>query len=264
MAKHAKGHDLRSHCADRPREPHRGRRGVSPRYKALIEGHDWKGKVAIDIGCGSGAGTLLLASLGARAVGIDVDRNVLALAAGRAKADGLANARFRCADAEAGHWRELAKATDGLDGVVAHLCFSQALAKHAARELKPGGLFIVRSFEKQMWKEAGGNSPFALSRAEMRALLEGLGFTVRTIEVERRKPRFASFAAFETDFLDNPSRRMRWEEDGRLETLRRSFERGNRTLTESFLVVEARRTVPRLAGRVTGRTVEKPPRRPPS
>ncbi len=244
MGKRTKAHDLRSHCADRPREPHGGRRGVSARYKALIEGHGWKGKVAVDIGCGSGAGTLLLAGLGAKAVGIDVDPGVIALASSRAKEDGLSNARFLCADVEGGDWRKLARAPDGLDGVVAHLCFSREIAKHAARALRPGGVFIVRSFEKQMWKEAGGASPFALSRAEMRALLGGLGFTIRSIEVERRTQRFSSFAAFEADFLEIPGRRARWEEDGRLAKLRRSFGRGNPTLTESFLVLEARKEGP--------------------
>jgi SAM-dependent methyltransferase len=241
MAKGRNREGVHSHGADRPREPHHGRRGVSPRYKALIEAHDWKGRVAVDIGCGSGAGTLLLAGLGASATGIDIDPEVIALGASRAKEDGLTTAKFRCADVESSDWKKIAKAPDGLDGVVAHLCFSEAIARRAARSLKAGGVLIVRSFEKHMWKEAGDRSPFALSRGEMRELLGALGFTVSHLEVERRTQRFPSFAAFEAEFLDQPARRARWEEDGRLEALRRSFARGNRALTESFLVLEARR-----------------------
>ena len=260
----ARGHDLRSHCADRPREPHGGRRGVSPRYKALVAGHDWSGKVAFDVGCGSGAGTLLLAGLGARAVGIDIDPEVIALAASRAEEDGLESAKFLCADAESRDWKRLAKAPGGLDGVTAHLCFSPEIAKRAAGALKPGGFLIVRSFEKRMWKEAGGSSPFALSPSELRALLRGLGLTLTHLEVERRTQRFPSFAAFESDFLEQPERRARWEEDGRLATLRQSFERGDRKLTESFLVFEARKRKPSAGSRRGGRKPVRRRRRAPS
>lgn len=264
MAKRTQSHELRSHCADRPREPHRGRRGVSPRYKSLVERHDWSGKVTVDVGCGSGAGTLLMARLGARALGIDIDPGVIALAASRAKEDGLGNAKFLCADAESRDWKRLARAPGGLDAVTAHLCFSPEIAKRAAGALKPGGLLIVRSFERRMWKEAGGSSPFALSASELRALLRGLGFTVTHLEVERRTQRFPSFAAFEADFLEQPDRRARWQEDGRLETLRRSFERGNRALTESFLVFEARKRRPSTAARKGGRKALGRRRQPPS
>jgi hypothetical protein len=55
---------------------------------------------------------------------------------------------------------------------------------------------------------------------------------------------FDSFAAFEKSMLWDEHRRAQWEEGGRLGRLRASFAKGNRDLTESFLVVEAQRRAP--------------------
>jgi len=235
---------LKEAFAGRPREPHGGRRGVSPRFKARVEAHRWKGKKALDIGCGTGAGTLLLASLGADAVGMDIDAAILLEAAERAREDGTKNARFVCADAELADFEEVAMAPDGLDGVLAHLCFSKELARRAADALKPGGVLIVRSFHKDMWKEAGGGSPFAFTEPEMRQLLASLGLQVRHLEVERRTQTFESIEAFEEAMLWDAGRHAHWQEDGRLDTLRRAFARGEHSLTEAFLVVEARKPSP--------------------
>jgi SAM-dependent methyltransferase len=224
----------------RPREPKKGRRGVSPRFKELVEAHDWKGKTAVDIGCGTGAGTVLVAKLGADALGIDVDAQVLIHATERAEEENASRARFMCADVEMADYADLAGGP--LDGVLAHLCFSEEIAKRASRALKPGGLFFIRSFESEMWKESGPSSDFAYTVGEMRKLLASAGFKVKRLEVERRVQTFGSFQEFEKSMLWDGHRRAQWEEGGRLDTLRRSFKGGNRNLTEAFLVVEAQRT----------------------
>ena len=236
---HEHGQNLRAGLAGRPREPKKGRRGVSPTFQAMVEAHPWNGKSVIDIGCGTGAGAVLVAKLGADAVGVDVDAQVLIQAHERAAEEGATGARFLCADVEMADYADLAGGP--LDGVLAHLCFSQEVAKRAAQALKPGGLFFIRAFETQMWKESGPTSEFSHSEAGMRKLLANAGFKVKQLKVERRVQTFASFPEFEKSMLWDEHRRAQWEEGGRLARLRKSFEKGNRSLTEAFLVVEAQR-----------------------
>jgi SAM-dependent methyltransferase len=228
--------------AGRPREPKQGRRGVSPKFEALVRAHRWEGKRVLDIGCGTGAATVLAAKLGADAVGVDIDAAVLVEANERAKEERAAHARFLCADVEFVDFGQIAQAPGGLDGVLAHLCFSEEIAKRAAKALRPGGAFIVRSFHKDMWKEAGEDSPFSFSSTTLRALMKRLGLTVTHLEVERRTQEFDSFDVFVADFLWDEGRRAQWQEDGRLETMRKRFGEGKRTLSEAFLVFEATKT----------------------
>jgi SAM-dependent methyltransferase len=226
----------------RPREPKRGRRGVSPTFQAFVEAHDWKGKSVVDLGCGTGAGTVMAAKLGASALGIDLDAEVLIAAKERAAEAKAHRARFLCADVEMADYADLAGGP--VDGVLAHLCFSDEIARRAGKALKPGGLFFIRAFESDMWKEAGSASDFAYSAEAMRKLLASAGFKVNKLKVERRVQTFDSFPHFEESMLWDAHRRAMWEESGRLETLRRGFKRGNRDLTEAFLLVEAVRKAP--------------------
>ncbi len=253
------GHDsLKGNMVGRPREPKKGRRDVSAKFKELVEAHYWKGKTVVDIGCGTGAGSVLLAKLGADALGIDVDAQVLIQATERAEEEHASKARFVCADVELADYADLAGGP--LDGVLAHLCFSPEVAGRAAQGLKPGGLFFIRAFESQMWKESGPASDFAYSQAEMRDVLAKVGFKVTRLEVERRVQTFDSFKQFEKSMLWDEHRRAQWEEGGRLDTLRKSFTKGNRDLTEAFLVVEAQKAGSRPArkGRLAGRTRRRP------
>lgn len=225
---------------ERPPEPRHGRRGLSPNFERLVGSHDWQGTAALDVGCGSGAATLLLARLGARATGIDIDPAVLKVARARAREDGLPNARFAAADAEAGSYRRFNRGKP-LDGAVAHLCFSQKIAAAAYRALRPGGVLVVRSFHKDMWKEAGLVAHFSLSAPQMRKELRALGFQVTDLTIERRSQTFRSYRHFERAFLKDPMRRARWEEDGRLERMERHLAGGGGDLSEAFLMVGARR-----------------------
>lgn len=226
---------------ERPPEPRHGRRGLSPNFERLVRDHAWSGARALDVGCGTGAATLLLARLGARATGIDIDPQVLKVARARARQDGLKGVRFVAADAEKGSYRRF-NGGKPLDGVVAHLCFSQRIAQNAYRALKPGGVLVVRSFHKDMWKEAGLVAHFSLSAAQMRKELRALGFQVTDLTIERRTQSFRSYAHFERTFLKDAARRERWRQDGRIERMERHLEGGGGgVLSEAFLVVGARK-----------------------
>ncbi|HEX9709812.1 MAG TPA: class I SAM-dependent methyltransferase [Candidatus Thermoplasmatota archaeon] len=225
---------------ERPPEPRHGRRGLSPAFERLVRSHDWEGRAALDVGCGTGAATLLLARLGARATGVDIDPTVLRMARARAREDGLRRARFVAADAERAGYRRL-NGGPPLDGVVAHLCFSERIARAAFRGLRPGGVFIVRSFHADMWREAGAVAHFALSGRQMRSSLREIGFRVGSLTTERRSQSFRSYAHFERSFLANPERRAAWQQDGRLARMERHLGDRGGALSEAFLVVEARR-----------------------
>ena len=234
---HDHGHHGPQLVHERPPEPAKGRRGVSPAFERLVRAYDWSGKRALDVGCGTGGASVLLASLGARAVGMDVDPQAVRMAKRRVKEDGVTGARFVVGDAERADYRKLAKGP--LDGVVAHLCFSDKITRRASAGLAPGGAFLVRCFHQDMWKEIGQGQHFAYSLPKFRALLKAAGLVPTHVEVERRKQRFGSFADFEASFFNVPGRREQWVEDGRYRRVERHFARGGRQLSEAFIVAAA-------------------------
>lgn len=106
---------------------------------------DWAGSTpidALDVGCGTGFFSLLLAEQGHRPVGVDVAESMLALAREKTAAAGL-NATFRTADAE-----RLPFDDDSFDLVVErHVIWTlpdpaSALAEWA-RVLRPGGRAVL-------------------------------------------------------------------------------------------------------------------------
>jgi hypothetical protein len=84
-----------------------------------------------------------------------------------------------------------------------------------------------------------GSGRLALHLApRARAVLEAAGFTVERMEVEREISRFASGAEA---LGATAGLRGRWEADGRWAAWERFVAEGGRTLTQSRLVVLARR-----------------------
>lgn len=94
----------------------------------------------LDLGCGEGYGTRLLAEAVDRIVGLDVDKEVIAHA-GRERAS--ANCRFRRYDG-----RLLPLETGSFDAavsfqVIEHVADGRAFASEAARVLRPGGRLLL-------------------------------------------------------------------------------------------------------------------------
>lgn len=76
------------------------RRRFVPEYRFRIA-RRLEGKRVIDVGCGTGENSVLLAKLGARVTGVDVSAKAIRIAEQRAEANGVADrAEFLCAPVE--------------------------------------------------------------------------------------------------------------------------------------------------------------------
>lgn len=129
-------------------------------------------KVVLDAACGEGYGSALLAHSAASVIGIDVDADTIAHACQRYARDGL---RFECSDC-----LQLPLADDSVDVVVSletleHLSDHDGLLREFRRVLKPDGLLVLSSPDRQQYSEASGyDNPFhakELNREEFEALL---------------------------------------------------------------------------------------------
>mgnify|MGYP001595571231 CR=1 FL=1 len=207
--------------------------GISPAFLSLVRSEAIRELSLLDIGCGSGRLTLLLAPEVGRIVGIDRDAVAIREVRRLARKRSLANARFVVADAEVveyGRWRPRM--------VVAHLSMSDAIIERAGRALAPGGSLTFVCFHVDQWKETGKVSRFAYSEERMSAVLGATGFVPERLEVEREVAEFSTVA----DGLSLVRGiRSRWEADGRWENFLAFLEAGGRTLTRSHLIVKARK-----------------------
>ncbi|MGH7373450.1 MAG: class I SAM-dependent methyltransferase, partial [Candidatus Rokuibacteriota bacterium] len=161
--------------------------GVSARFLDLLAEEPLARSRVLDVGCGAGRLSLALAPASKRVVGLDRDAALIQEARRRSSAAGFANTEFHEADVESepyGPWKP--------DLVTAHLCASDAIVERAARALGPGSCLAMVSFHVDQWRETGKISRFAYDETRMRSVLEGQGFAVEALEVERDVRRFSS------------------------------------------------------------------------
>ena len=211
-----------------------GHGALSPALLAWLADQPLAACRVLDVGTGTGRLALALAPRVRRVVGIDIDAGALVEARRRARRAGLGNVLFVVADAERADYRTLGHP----DVVVAHLCMSDAIVGRAAAGLEPGGLLAFAAFHVDQWRETGRVSRFAYDEVQARAVLAAAGFDVEALEVEREVMRFESIE----EALAYAGRfRGKWEADGRWAGWQRFLATGGRTLTESRLVVRARR-----------------------
>ncbi|HZS34814.1 MAG TPA: class I SAM-dependent methyltransferase [Methylomirabilota bacterium] len=214
------------------RRPHGGR--LSATLVRWLDEASLAGRTVLDVGTGTGALALHLAARARRVLGIDVDAGALVEAQRQARRAGLGNVVFVVADAEQADYRALARP----DAIVAHLCMSDAIVARAGAGLDPGGLLAFAAFHTDQWRETGQVSRFAYEPERARAVLEGRGFRIERMEVERD---VTTFASADEARAATAGYRARWEPDGRWAAWTRFVDGGGRTLTRSRLVVEARR-----------------------
>jgi len=208
--------------------------GISPRFLALVSGEEVGGKGVLDLGCGWGRLSLLLAAAARRVVGVDRDSALIGEARERAAAAGLDNVEFLVADVEReeyGRWSP--------EVVTAHLCVSDAIVERAGRALPPGGVLGLVAFHVDQWRETGKVSRFAYDESRMAALVRGAGFGLQVIEVEQEVKHFGSV---EEGLAAAVGLQDRWKADGRWHRYLGFLEAGGRTLTRSHLIVRARKS----------------------
>jgi SAM-dependent methyltransferase len=105
---------------------------------------DIRGRTVLDLGCGDGKDTTLLAGKGARVYALDLSQDLLELAAARVQADGHADAvTFLCASA---HSIPLPDASVDIvlgDAILHHLDLALVRAE-VLRVLRPGGRAVFK------------------------------------------------------------------------------------------------------------------------
>src|SRR6266566_1869629 len=148
------------------------------------------------------------------------------------------NAEFVWGDVEKTPYAEFVHGP--IDAVTSNLCMSPEIVWHAARAMRPGGLFIFCCHHGDHWKETRRGSRWAFYEDTMTDLLEENRFAVEFMGVDTTLATFEALREVELFLRDATVRR--WVEDGRWEELADSFERGDKRLTFSFLVAKARRT----------------------
>ena len=212
----------------------RGDGALSPTLVAWLAEESLQGRALLDVGTGTGRLALHLAARARRVLGIDTDAGALVEAQRHARLAGLGNVLFVVADAEQVDYRAFGPP----DLVVAHLCMSDAIVARAGASLPPGGALAFAAFHTDQWRETGRVSRFAYDPDRARAVLGEAGLRVERLEVEAEVARFAS----EAEALARVAGlRPRWEADGRWAAWERFVAEGGRTLTQSRLVVLARR-----------------------
>jgi SAM-dependent methyltransferase len=207
--------------------------GISPRFLTLLTVEGLADKRVLDLGCGWGRLSLLLAPVAGWVVGLDRDAAAIHEAQKRAALARLDNAEFHEADverAEYGRWAP--------DLISAHLCASDAIVERAGRALPPGGVLGMVAFHVDQWRETGKVSRFAYDQTRMETRLRVAGFEPEAIEVGREVKRFATV---EEGLAAVVGLEDRWKADGRWHRYLGFLEKGGRTLTRSHLIVKARK-----------------------
>jgi SAM-dependent methyltransferase len=208
--------------------------GLSPTLMAWLAAAPQTTGNVLDIGTGTGRLALAVAPRARRVLGLDTDAGALVEARRRARRAGVGNVLFVVADAETADYRALGRP----DAVVAHLCMSDAIVERAGAGLSRGGALAFAAFHADQWRETGTVSRFAYEEERTRAVLAAAGFRVEGLEVEREVARFESAA----EALRAVGRlREKWQGDGRWAAWERFVAEGGRTLTQSRLVVLARK-----------------------
>src|SRR5262245_19048954 len=161
--------------------------GISPRFLELLAAERLGGRRVLDVGCGWGRLSLILAPASGGVVGLDRDPGAIAEARRRAAAAGLERVEFHEADADVEEYARWAP-----DVVTAHLYASDAMIERAARALPARGGLAMVAFHVDQWRETGKVSRFAYDETRMRETLQRAGFTPEIVELEREVKEFAS------------------------------------------------------------------------
>jgi SAM-dependent methyltransferase len=198
---------------------------------------EFRSQRVLDVGTGEGRLAFVAAGLGGHVTGVDLDRMKLQQARAYAAVKNIRGVDFVWGDGEKASYREFS--SEPFDFVVSNLCMSPAIVWHASRGLRPGGKFIFCCHHGDHWKETHRGSRWAFYEDTMTDLLQENRFDIEFMGVDTIVAEFDELREVEL-FLRGETVR-KWVEDGRWEELSDSFARGEKHLTQSYLVAKARR-----------------------
>ncbi|HDH28580.1 MAG TPA: class I SAM-dependent methyltransferase [Euryarchaeota archaeon] len=185
----------------------------------------------LDVGCGAGALSFIVAEKAKSVVGIDISEEAIMSAKKRARE----NTFFYVIDADTADYTALGR----IDMVVSHLCMSNRIIENSYYVLPKEGKIAFACFHAKHLIEGGRRSRFSYTRKEMKNVLEKTGFTVEYLEVESEKIPFKNMD--EAIAVIGHKKAGKWQSDGRLQNLQNYIDKGGRSLTKSILVGKARK-----------------------
>src|SRR2546428_4873141 len=144
---------------------------LRPMFLDQLRREDLRGQLVLDLGTGEGRLAFEAARLGARVVGVDLDRNRLAHARAYAGIRDVRRAEFVWGDVEKTPYDEFTR--DPIDVVVSNLCMSAEIVSHASRTLRPGGAFIFCCHHGDHWRGTRRGSGWGFFRDPRGNLLGG-------------------------------------------------------------------------------------------
>lgn len=191
--------------------------------KLLGDGHE----SVLDIGCGDGRFTRVLAGLFSKVAGIDVKEHKIKEAADTAKAEGL-DIDFRTASGQEVPYDDQSFDVVAFSNSLHHMPDPAGALAEASRVLKPGGLlYIMEPVPSGTYHEATKlvNDETIVRTDAYKAMmaLDGKGFTHKTEIMYRARREFDSFEAWKAAQIDMDSRR-REKFDAQPDEVRRRFE----------------------------------------
>ena len=215
----------------------RERDGLCGMFLEQLQREDYRHRVAIDVGTGSGRVVWVVAPRAHRVIGVDKDERQLMEARAYAAVRGFTRVEFVLGDAERTPWSEFTSVR--FDFVLAHLCMSEAIIFRASRNLRAGGKIILCAHHTDHWKETVRGSRHAFSEDEIRDFLTENGFEVEFLGVDRTVVECEDL--LEAERALGPTLVKRWVEDGRWEGLSDTFAQGTRQITLAYVIAKARK-----------------------
>ncbi len=129
------------------------------------------GKTVIDVGCGSGYGSYILAQRARRVLGIDHDGDAISFCQTHYKADNL---EFRRADAM-GFWTEVLFQVAVCLQVIEHFADVKAFVDHLRQMVEPGGMIFISTPNVRKRYRGTKRNPYHHSEMNYEQLLHMLG-----------------------------------------------------------------------------------------
>ena len=206
-------------------------------FREQLEREDYRHRVVMDVGTGSGRVVWAIAARAHKVIGVDIDERRLQEARAYAAIRGFTRVDFILGDVEKTQWSDWYRPP--FDFVLANLVMSEAIVFRASKHLRPDGKLILCAHHTDHWAETGVGSHHAFGEDEVNDLLIARDFEVEFLGVD--KTIVACENLLEAERVLGPPLVKRWVEDGRWEGLADSFAKGTRQITLSYVIAKARK-----------------------